>query len=194
MKRKFIIIDNGHGIETRGKCSPDGRLREWQWTRQIARMLAGELTRRGIGSHLLVPGDGDVALAERVRMVNALCRTEEGSVLVSLHSNASGMGDAWGKASGWCAFVAPNAGAVSRRLAVLLTRRAFAAGLAGNRSLPPDSYYESNLAVCTRTRCPAVLTENMFHDNPTDVEYMLSPEGQKTIVDIHAGALEELEL
>ena len=194
MKRKFIIIDNGHGIETRGKCSPDGRLREWMWTRQIARRLAGELGRRGIVSHLLVPGDGDVALAERVRMVNALCRTEEGCVLVSLHSNASGMGDAWGRrragAPLWHRAQARRRGTSP----VLLTRRAFAAGLAGNRSLPPDSYYEGNLAICTRTRCPAVLGPRTCSTTIRLTWNTCSPEGQKTIVDIHAGALEELEL
>ncbi len=27
-----ILIDNGHGTETPGKCSPDGRLREYAYT------------------------------------------------------------------------------------------------------------------------------------------------------------------
>ena len=31
-----ILIDNGHGENTPGKCSPDGRLKEWAYTREIA--------------------------------------------------------------------------------------------------------------------------------------------------------------
>jgi len=31
-----ILIDNGHGSNTPGKCSPDGRLREYSYTREIA--------------------------------------------------------------------------------------------------------------------------------------------------------------
>lgn len=31
-----ILIDNGHGVETPGKRSPDGRLKEYAYTREIA--------------------------------------------------------------------------------------------------------------------------------------------------------------
>lgn len=31
-----ILIDNGHGSNTSGKCSPDGRLKEYAYTREIA--------------------------------------------------------------------------------------------------------------------------------------------------------------
>lgn len=29
-----VLIDNGHGENTPGKRSPDGRLREWAYTRE----------------------------------------------------------------------------------------------------------------------------------------------------------------
>ena len=32
-----ILIDNGHGVNTKGKQSPDGRLREYAFAREIAR-------------------------------------------------------------------------------------------------------------------------------------------------------------
>ena len=31
-----ILIDNGHGVDTAGKRSPDGSLREYKYTREIA--------------------------------------------------------------------------------------------------------------------------------------------------------------
>jgi N-acetylmuramoyl-L-alanine amidase len=31
-----ILIDNGHGRDTAGKCSPDGHFREYQYNREIA--------------------------------------------------------------------------------------------------------------------------------------------------------------
>ena len=34
-----ILIDNGHGSNTPGKCSPDRRYHEWSYTRQIAAAL-----------------------------------------------------------------------------------------------------------------------------------------------------------
>ena len=34
-----VLIDNGHGENTPGKRSPDGRLREWVYSREIADMV-----------------------------------------------------------------------------------------------------------------------------------------------------------
>nr|DAT77575.1 MAG TPA: MurNAc-LAA [Caudoviricetes sp.] len=31
----LVILDNGHGVNTPGKSSPDGRLREYKYTREI---------------------------------------------------------------------------------------------------------------------------------------------------------------
>lgn len=35
----IVIIDNGHGEDTAGKRSPDGRLREYAYAREIAKRL-----------------------------------------------------------------------------------------------------------------------------------------------------------
>lgn len=34
-----ILIDNGHGVETPGKRSPDGRFREYQDNRLLGRAI-----------------------------------------------------------------------------------------------------------------------------------------------------------
>ena len=39
MKNLLVILDNGHGDNTKGKCSPDKRLLEWDWTREISSRL-----------------------------------------------------------------------------------------------------------------------------------------------------------
>ena len=43
MKKIKILIDNGHGIDTAGKCSPDGSLREYKWAREIAARVVNAL-------------------------------------------------------------------------------------------------------------------------------------------------------
>ena len=64
-----VILDNGHGKNTIGKCSPkwsDGtQLFEWSWTREIARLLKERLDAQGIETILLVTADNDVSLSER---------------------------------------------------------------------------------------------------------------------------------
>ena len=61
-----VILDNGHGRDTAGKRSPDGRLREYAYAREMARKIAQDLKRQGIDVSLLVPEDTDVPLKERL--------------------------------------------------------------------------------------------------------------------------------
>ena len=74
MKKTIVLIDNGHGAETPGKCSPDGTHREWAWSRRMAAELKRRLEERGVEAHLLVPENGDVALRERVLRANEIAR------------------------------------------------------------------------------------------------------------------------
>ena len=39
------------------------------------------------------------------------------------------------------------------------------------------------------TSCPAVLTENLFMDNHEDCDFLLSPEGQQSLVDLHVDGI-----
>lgn len=34
-KQTLICLDNGHGINTPGKCSPDKKLKEYSYAREI---------------------------------------------------------------------------------------------------------------------------------------------------------------
>lgn len=188
MTSNIILIDNGHGAETPGKCSPDGRLREYAWTREIARRVCDKLKALGYDAGLLVPELNDVPLRERVRRVNSVCAGagSDNVLLVSIHINAAGTGQ-WHNASGWTAWVAPNASQRSRKLATLLNAEAVRLNLKGNRSREP--FFTGNFAILRDTKCPAVLTENMFQDNSHDVDYLLSERGKSEIADLHITAI-----
>ena len=101
-----ILIDNGHGVETPGKRSPDGRFREYAYNRLIASAVVEHLRYRGYYAHLLVPEVEDISLPERVRRVNAVCKEmgKENVILVSIHINAAGRGDRWYNTTGWCTY------------------------------------------------------------------------------------------
>ena len=101
-----VILDNGHGRDTAGKRSPDGRLREYAYTREMARRIARDLKRQGIDVSLLVPEDTDVPLKERVERANRIyAETGKQAILVSIHVNAAGNGSTWFSARGWSVFV-----------------------------------------------------------------------------------------
>ena len=52
-----------------------------------------------------------------------------------------------------------------------------------------DRDFEESFSVLTKTRCVAVLTENLFQDNKCDVAYLQSKEGFDVIVNIHVEAI-----
>lgn len=181
-----IILDNGHGSNTPGKCSPDRSLLEYKWAREIVDMIIAELSKLNIKAIKLVPEDIDISLKERVRRANQIYKeNNKQAILISVHCNAAGADGKWHTANGWSVFVSQNASNNSKRLAKGLYEQAEKRGLKGNRSVPKEKYWVQSLAMCRDTNCPAVLTENMFQDNKSDVQLLLSEEGKKKIVDLH---------
>lgn len=183
----IILIDNGHGLETLGKRSPDGKLLEYKYTREIAAETVRCLKTMGYNAQLLVPEETDIPLGTRSKRTNDVCRHFGASnvLLVSVHLNAKGNGAKWEDVRGWQACVSLNASAKSKQLASYLFDAAKARGLKLRSPRPGQKWWPQNLAICRDTNCPAVLTENLFQDNQQDVAYLLSEEGRKTIINLH---------
>jgi N-acetylmuramoyl-L-alanine amidase len=193
MKNLLVIIDNGHGVNTKGKCAPDKSLYEWEWTREIALHLYKQLTLNGYDSVLLVPEDTDIPLSERVKREKKITRQAKQAgketCLISIHIDASDKDGKWKTARGWSVRVSPKSSANSKKLAQLLYAEAEARGLQGDRYVPKEKYWIGNYTILNDTSCPAVLTENLFQDNKDDVEYLLSDQGKMEIVDLHYEAI-----
>lgn len=184
-----IFIDNGHGEDTPGKRSPDGRLREYLWNRQVADLVVEGLRKRGWEASLLVPEAGDISLAERVFRVNSEC-IHEGDfnvLLVSIHVNAAGNGANWMSARGWSAYTCKGQtrsdllaeclyDAAEREFDGLKIRKDMTDG---DRDMEEDFY------ILKRSKCPAVLTENFFMDNREDCDFLLSDEGKRRCASVH---------
>lgn len=186
-----VLIDNGHGENTPGKRSPDGRLMEYEYCREIARRVSRELSLRGVDAILITPEAADTPLKERVRKVNGWARKlgHKHVVLVSIHNNAAGADGHWHGARGFSVMVSKNASAGSKLLAQIFTENAKAMGLTGNRSVPVEGYWVQSLAMTRDTICPAVLTENLFQDNEEDVKFLLSEEGKRAITRLHVESI-----
>ena len=54
-----------------------------------------------------------------------------------------------------------------------------------------DMDWEENFYIFRKSLCPAVLTENFFMDNCSDLEYLQSRAGKQAIVDAHVGGIME---
>ena len=194
----LILIDNGHGLDTPGKRSPDGKFLEYAYNREIATRIVADLTDRGFTAQLLVPEEDDIPLSERVRRVNAACilHGKSNVILISVHVNAAGNGSKWMTATGWSCYTSKGQ-TQSDKLAECLYEAAIK-NFPGKRirtdKSDGDPDWEENFYILRNSLCPAVLTENFFIDNPSDLEYLQSRAGKQAIVDTHVeGIIEYLE-
>ena len=180
-----VLIDNGHGKETPGKRSPDGRLKEYAYAREIAECVVKELKQRGVNALRIVTEETDIPLAERVARANKFYEANgRKAILVSVHCNAAGNGAEWMSARGWSVFVGGNASQKSRLLARKMAEAALAKKVKVRQPSRQSLYWTADLYICRKTSCPTVLVENFFQDNREDVAFLLSEEGKKCVTDI----------
>ena len=190
-----IFIDNGHGLMTAGKRSPDGQFREPFYNREIARRVVSDLLDRGYDAELLVPEDDDISLAERVRRINAACFLlgKRNVILVSIHVNAAGNGSKWLNATGWSVYTCKGQ-TESDKLAECLCQAAIK-NFPGHRIRTDmsdgDMDWEEGFYILRKSLCVAVMTENFFMDSISDLEYLQSRVGKQAVVDTHVEGIVE---
>lgn len=193
MTRGMILIDNGHGENTPGKRSPDGKFREYLYAREIAQEVQRDLVKRGVECELLVRESLDVSLGERVRRVNEYCKKygAKNVALVSIHVNAAGDGSRWMNGTGIEVWTS-NGKTRSDELAQMFIE----AAKNNHKGMKIRTDYsdgdgdkEAQFDVLAKTKCAAIITENGFMDNKADVEYLLSPEGKRAVVMTHVDAI-----
>ena len=191
----LILIDNGHGHNTPGKRSPDGKFLEYAYNREIATRIVADLTDRGYNAQLLVPEPEDIPLSERVRRINAHCNTlgKSNVILISIHVNAAGNGTKWLNATGWSCYTSKGQ-TTSDRIAECLYQAAIK-NFPGRRIRTDysdnDPDWEENFYILRHSLCPAILTENFFMDNPQDLVFLQSRAGKQAIVDTHVEGITE---
>lgn len=193
---RTVILDNGHGKETKGKRSPvwpDGsQLYEWEFNRDIVCRLSEMLVRSGIPYEVLVPEMSDVPLSERCRRANEIYDREAGNcILLSIHGNAGG-------GTGWEAYTTRGETKADGLASLLYDEAEWEFAREGWRIRKDfadgDADKESDFYILKHTKSQAVLTENFFMDNERDCRLMISAEGRDRIARVHFNAIKRYML
>ena len=88
---KYIIaIDSGHGSDTKGKQSPDGSLREWEFNKDIEKRLVALCQEQQINYFVVHLEDTDVPLSKRKLGIKRFLEVNKDVTLVgvSIHADA----------------------------------------------------------------------------------------------------------
>lgn len=211
MKKVVICLDNGHGDNTPGKCSPwsarkvppELPFREYAYCREIVSRLAKVLNEDGYPVYIVTPENTDIELKERGKRINGVVAEAKTNgmhvISISIHNNAAGRGDAWKEAYGWSVWTTRGQNNSDKLAQCLFDTAKEVLTPLGQKTRHDvsdgDDDYEDNFAMCRMPNCPAVLTENMFQDCIKEVEFLLTEEGKNAIVEIHRrGILKFIEL
>jgi len=172
-----VLIDAGHGIDTPGKRSPDGKFLEYLWNREVATYLYRYLLGCGIDTELVVKETNDISLKTRVMRVNKICNQVgvDNVILVSIHSNAAGNGSKWMNAKGWSCYTSPGKTKADTLAECLYDwfEKMFPGRKMRKDMSDGDRDWEENFYILTKTKCPAVLLENFFYDNREECSFLL---------------------
>lgn len=199
----IIILGTAHRMREPGKQSPDGRLKECVYSREVASEIYSILRSYGYKVEidyepLDLPKTKQCSdfkrersneLAMRANYVNEVCRQKgkDNVIYVSIHVNAAGSDGKWHTGTGWevITSVGPTK---SDKLATCLyeaAKKNFTNVKLRTDYSDGDPDKEAHLYVLKNTKCAAVLTENLFQDNKHDVDYLLSDLGRHQIARLH---------
>ena len=192
-----ILLDNGHAQNALGKYAPDKSFYEYEFNRDIVDRISMALKINNIPYHIITPEViEDISLTERANRVNKYCDQYGAGncLLISVHANAAGNGD-WMNARGWSVYTTKGltnsdkyADIFFEEASLLLPKYNMTVR---DSKLPHTHSFEENFTLLYKTRCPAILTENLFFDNKTDLEFLKSNEGRSVISQIHINAIKK---
>lgn len=190
---KVFLLDNGHGKETAGKCSPvwpDGsQLFEWEFARQMVQAIKTKAVAAGLLVVELVPETNDVPLADRCKRANGWHdATNARAVLLSMHSNAGG-------GTGFEVFTSRGKTAADNYASVVFNalKTAFPALKMRSDMSDGDVDKEADFYILKHTRCPAVLCENLFMDNFADCRLLMQEDFRQKLADAYVEAMTKID-
>ena len=163
---KTIILGTAHLKSTPGKCSPDKRLKEYAYSREIVAAVKAILQDYGYQVFVDIEDDDlnvtqSQELCLRCKVVNDLCKVYEDCIYVSIHVNAASSDGKWHTGTGWEVYTTPGKTKADNLATCLYNAAKYNAQDKRMRTdfSDGDPDKEAHLYVLKHTICPAVLTE-----------------------------------
>jgi len=198
--RFLWCLDNGHGSLQPGKRSPlfedETRFEEWEFNRDVVRRMAKRLDELGIQFFIVVPEDNvGKFLSERVERANSHpSPLDLPKIYLSIHANAAASNDWNDGVTGIETWHYPESDSGSK-IASVFQRKLMESFPdwkdRGIRSHERDS--GKVFFVLSRTRMPAVLTENGFYTDRQQAKDLMSEEVRQRVADTHIQAILRIE-
>lgn len=170
MKNIAIILDPAHGENVKGKCSPDGKHKEYLWSRERVASIKKTLVSLGYKVYTTTESINEPGLTYRKNVANAI--KEPKKLLISLHNNAAGSDGKWHLPKGASVFT--TKGVTNSDICADIIMSQFKCDFPEvNMRCYMDKYlqrdFEENFTVLMGSSYMGVLVEWLFQDNQSDV-------------------------
>jgi N-acetylmuramoyl-L-alanine amidase len=188
----IVLLDNGHGGLINGTYQTPGKRKDWgdgnviyegEFNRAIVNGIIQDLTLLKIPYVNIAPEYRDITLETRVRRANTYAR--QNCFYLSIHSNAGG-------GVGSEIFTSPGH-TKSDRIATIFGQeyqKTFPDRKLRTDFSDGDLDKEERFYVLTKTKMPAILTENFFMDNREEFnKILMTAEGRSHIIKYHVDAI-----
>lgn len=194
MSKYLYILDPAHGSDTPGKRSPDGKHREYLWSRQMIEMILEDSRQKDYD--LIAPyldKDKEPGLTNRVAHYNNI-KSDKQKIMLSLHNNAQGMGTKWMNARGFSAYTSKGQTKSDKIAEILIDQfiSFFPQLKTRIETIDGDKDYEQNFTVIMGNYY-AVLLEILFQDNIEDVIILNSPVFKGDFVNYFYASLQQID-
>ena len=194
MKNINIILDPAHGENVAGKRSPDGRHREYKWSRERCKSLEIKLKAKGYIVHWTTKSDQEVGLSTRVSLGNNIASKQNTrSLLISIHNDALGKDTEWTHARGFSVYTSKGKTKSDEFADILM--KTFMSEFPDLKARPElsdgDLDREENFTVLMGSKYSAVLVEWLFQNNKEDLLIIENPEYNERFENCIVKAIEE---
>lgn len=195
-KKLLIILDPAHGEETPGKRSPDGRHREYKWSRERLKVIEHLLLAHGYTVVWTNTTDKEIGLTKRQNIGDEYAKQYPALIplFLSLHNDASGITPEWRQANGVSVWTSEGrttsdifADFFIQRISEWMPevkRRIYSPGYL-------DRDFEKDLTVLLGRLYFGILIECGFQDNKEDVALLENPRFCKQVEDWIVDSIED---
>ena len=194
MKKNIIIIlDPAHGADVKGKRSPDGRHREFAWSRARVKSLRAILTDLGYEVYVTTESENEPGLSKRKNFATQI-RKGEKKLLLSLHNNAAGS-SGWMTTRGVEVYTTPGitkADICADYILGQLKKDFPEIKMRYNRDVKLERDKEAKFTVLMGADYMGVLIEWLFQDNKDDVELLMDSETNRKFEGSIVDAIENI--
>ncbi len=179
---RTIILSAAHGKNVTGKQSPDGRFKEYLFSRRAQRLIQIGLHEMCVPCILIPDGDIEPGLSRRVEIENQIAKP---AFVFSLHNNAAGLGKEWLSARG--VEIWTSKGQTKSDIYATTILQALMEAFPEILNWRTDYYRDGDLDkeenfTELMSVHPAVLLEWLFQDNKLDVEFLEKEENLQRLV------------